>query len=347
MRLKGWESSIHRIEQLRIAEKTTARHTRTMRITIHSATPQQRFAVALTLTAKWLTTKTSEDVVRLFLKRYDAKHGTTSSNEDFALAVRGGDALPHTPLGAALDNQSDLELRRRAQSDGGTVRDTLLALSTQPEGDVSAAYRALARGAGAGLVKALAKIDAARLDPALRAFLAGDATRWALAREAYRAAAFARALGPRRMPAPGALPRRAEVLEPLGARIAERSAWRRRPRDDEVTDGIAALILEKAPGARRPCELSPLAFLSQNALGSSSVIWTREAVAELASYARERLELRPVETRRPALTNTPSPRHAVNTPSNAGRLPPRRRRDGRVAARALLETGGRRGLGDC
>jgi hypothetical protein len=149
------------------------------------------------------------------------------------------------------------------------------------------------------------------------------------------------------MPAPGALPRRAEVLEPLGARIAERSAWRRRPRDDEVTDGIAALILQKAPGARRPCELTPLAFWSQNAMDSSNVIWTREAVAELASYARERLKLRPVETRRPAPTNTPSPRHAVNTPSNAGRLPPRRRRDGRVAARALLETGGRRGLGDC
>ena len=57
-----------------------------MRITVHNAENQQRFAIALTLTQKWLTTKTAADVVRLFLKRFDAKHGTASTDE-FALAV--------------------------------------------------------------------------------------------------------------------------------------------------------------------------------------------------------------------------------------------------------------------
>ena len=57
-----------------------------MRITVHSAPTQQRFAVALTLTDRWLTTKTAADVVRLFLKRFDAKHGTASS-DDFNLDI--------------------------------------------------------------------------------------------------------------------------------------------------------------------------------------------------------------------------------------------------------------------
>ena len=37
-----------------------------------------------------------------------------------------------------------------------------------------------------------------------------------------------------------------------------------------------------------------LAFWSQNALQTNDVVLTREAVDELASYMRERLELRPV-----------------------------------------------------
>ena len=88
-----------------------------MRITVHSAPTQQRFAIALTLTQKWLTTKSADDVVRLFLKRFDAKHGAASS-DDFKLAVRGGDAIaPDQPLGAALGSCTDLELRRVESSD--------------------------------------------------------------------------------------------------------------------------------------------------------------------------------------------------------------------------------------
>ena len=37
-----------------------------MRITVHNAENQQRFAIALTLTQKWLTTKSADDVVRRF-----------------------------------------------------------------------------------------------------------------------------------------------------------------------------------------------------------------------------------------------------------------------------------------
>ena len=95
------------------------------------------------------------------------------------------------------------------------------------------------------------------------------------------------------MPSPLTLPRRAEVLEPLGCTIAERSSWRRPPAD-AAAEGVAALILEKAPERRKPCELTPLAFWAQNALQTNDVVLTREAVDELASYMRERLELRPV-----------------------------------------------------
>ena len=88
-----------------------------MRITVHNAENQQRFAIALNLTQKWLTTKTAADVVRLFVKRFDAKHGSKTT-DDFALAVRNGDAIaPHTPLGAALGVSTDLELRRVESSD--------------------------------------------------------------------------------------------------------------------------------------------------------------------------------------------------------------------------------------
>ena len=51
-----------------------------MRITVHSAPTQQRFAIALTLTDKWLATKTADDVVRL-VKRFDAKHGSKTTDE--------------------------------------------------------------------------------------------------------------------------------------------------------------------------------------------------------------------------------------------------------------------------
>ena len=57
-----------------------------MRITVHSAENQQRFAIARPL-SKWLTTKTAEDVVRLFLKRFDAKHGSQTT-DDFASGAR-------------------------------------------------------------------------------------------------------------------------------------------------------------------------------------------------------------------------------------------------------------------
>ena len=82
-----------------------------MRITVHSAPTQQRFAIALSLTDRWLTTKTAEDVVRLFLKRFDAKHGSKTTDA-FGLAVRSGDLVaPNQPLGAALGIYTDLELR--------------------------------------------------------------------------------------------------------------------------------------------------------------------------------------------------------------------------------------------
>ena len=261
-----------------------------MRITVHSAENQQRFAIALTLTQKWLTTKTAADVVRLFLKRFDAKHGTASSDE-FKLAVRGGDAIaPDQPLGAALGSSTDLELRRVESSDDALAQ--LRKLETMEEAAISKAYRALARGEGDGLVRELSRVDATTLAAALQTFLEEDSARWALAREVYRSSAFVRALKGR-MPSPLTLPRRAEILEPLGCTIAERSSWRRPP-DDVKVDGVAALILEKAPERRKPCELTPLAFWSQNALQTNDVVLTREAVDELASYMRERLELRPV-----------------------------------------------------
>ena len=50
-----------------------------MRITVHSAENQQRFAIALTLTQKWLTTKTAADVVRLFVQRFDAARAACST----------------------------------------------------------------------------------------------------------------------------------------------------------------------------------------------------------------------------------------------------------------------------
>ena len=159
------------------------------------------------------------------------------------------------------------------------------------EAAISKAYGALARGGGEGLVRDLSRVDATTLDAALQTFLEEDSARWALAREVYRSNAFVRALGPRRMPT--GLPRRSEILQPLGCTIAERSSWRRPPADAAAA-GVAALILEKASDARRRCELTPLAFWSQNALSSNDVVLTREAVDELASYMRERLELRPV-----------------------------------------------------
>jgi len=261
-----------------------------MRITVHSAPTQQRFAVALTLTDRWLTTKTADDVVRLFLKRFDAKHGSVTT-DGFNLAVRGGAAVaPDQPLGAALGSSTDLELRRVESSDDALAQ--LRKLETMEEAAISKAYRALARGEGDGLVRDLARVDATTLDAALQTFLEEDSERWALAREVYRSNAFVRALKGR-MPSPLTLPRRCEVLEPLGASIEERSSWRRPPAD-AAAEGLAALILEKAPDARRRCELTPLAFWSQNALQTNDVVLTREAVDELASYMRERLELRPV-----------------------------------------------------
>ena len=261
---------------------------KTMRITVHNAPTQQRFAIALTLTDRWLTTKTAADVVRLFLKRFDAKHGTASS-DDFNLAVRGGDAIaPELMLGAALGVSTDLELRRVESSEDALAQ--LRKLETMEEAAISKAYRALARGEGGGLVRDLARVDPQTLDAALQAFLEEDSERWALAREVYRSSAFVRALKGRM---PTGLPRRAEILEPLGASIAERSSWRRPPAD-AAAEGVAALILEKAPERRKPCELTPLAFWAQNALQTNDVVLTREAVDELASYMRERLELRPV-----------------------------------------------------
>ena len=261
-----------------------------MRITVHNAENQQRFAIALTLTQKWLTTKTAADVVRLFLKRFDAKHGS-STTDAFGLAVRNGDAIaPDQPLGAALGSSTDLELRRVESSDDALAQ--LRKLETMEEAAISKAYRALARGAGEGLVRDLSRVDAKTLDAALQTFLEEDSERWALAREVYRGSAFVRALKGR-MPSPLTLPRRSEILEPLGTTIAERSSWRRPPAD-AAAEGLAALILEKAPDARRRCELTPLAFWAQNALQTNDVVLTREAVDELASYMKERLELRPV-----------------------------------------------------
>ncbi len=73
-----------------------------MRITVHNAENQQRFAIALTLTQKWLTTKTAADVVRLFLKRFDAKHGSKTTDEFAARsscpAARSGSVGPGRPL---------------------------------------------------------------------------------------------------------------------------------------------------------------------------------------------------------------------------------------------------------
>ena len=261
-----------------------------MRITVHNAENQQRFAIALTLTQKWLTTKSTDDVVRLFLRRFDAKHGSKTS-DDFKLAVRNGDAIaPDQPLGAALGSSTDLELRRVESSDDALAQ--LRKLETMEEAAISKAYRALARGEGDGLVRDLARVNSKTLDAALQTFLEEDSERWALAREVYRSSAFVRALKGR-MPSPLTLPRRSEVLEPLGVTIAERSSWRRPPAD-AAAEGVAALILEKAPDARRRCELTPLAFWAQNALQTNDVVLTREAVDELASYMRERLELRPV-----------------------------------------------------
>ena len=83
-----------------------------MRITVHSAENQQRFAIALTLTDRWLTTKSADDVVKLFVKRFDAKHGSKTTDA-FGLAVRNGDLVAsNKPLGAALGSSTDLELRR-------------------------------------------------------------------------------------------------------------------------------------------------------------------------------------------------------------------------------------------
>jgi hypothetical protein len=243
------------------------------------------------LTQKWLTTKTAADVVRLFLKRFDAKHGSKTTDA-FGLAVRGGDAVaPETPLGAALGIHTDLELRRVESSEDALAQ--LRKLATMEEAAISKAYGALARGGGDGLVRDLSRVDATTLDAALQIFLDEDSARWALAREVYRSSAFVRALRGRSMPSPLTLPRRAEIMEPLGCTIAERSSWRRPPAD-AAAEGVAALILEKAPGARRRCELTPLAFWAQNALQTNDVVLTREAVDELASYMRERLELRPV-----------------------------------------------------
>ena len=261
-----------------------------MRITVHNAENQQRFAIALTLTQKWLTTKSAADVVRLFLKRFDAKHGSVTTDA-FGLAVRNGDAIaPDQPLGAALGIHTDLELRPVESSEDALAQ--LRKLETMEEAAISKAYRALARGEGDGLVRELSRVDATTLDAALQTFLEEDSERWALAREVYRSSAFVRALKGR-MPSPLTLPRRAEILEPLGCTIAERSSWRRPPAD-AAAEGLAALILEKAPDARRRCELTPLAFWAQNALQTNDVVLTREAVDELASYMRERLELRPV-----------------------------------------------------
>ena len=275
-----------------------------MRITVHSAPTQQRFAIALTLTQKWLTTKTAADVVRLFVKRFDAKHGSVTTGA-FGLAVRNGDAIaPNTPLGAALGIHTDLELRRVESSDDALAQ--LRKLETMEEAAISKAYRALARGDGDGLVRELARVNSKTLDAALQIFLEEDSARWALAREVYRSNAFVRALKGRM---PTGLPRRAEVLEPLGCTIAERSSWRRPPAD-AAAEGLASLILEKAPDARRRCELTPLAFWAQNALGSNDVVLTREAVDELASYMRERLELRPVGFRPVAVEMGSKPRLA-------------------------------------
>ena len=257
-----------------------------MRITVFNAENQQRFAIALTLTDRWLTTKSADDVVRLFLKRFDAKHGSKTS-DDFKLAVRGGDAIAsNTPLGAALGSHTDLELRRVESSEDALTK--LRALASMEEAAISKAYRALARGEGDGLVRDLSRVNPKTLDAALQTFL-DEGGSWIIAREVYRGNAFLRAAGMRRMPT--GLPRRAEILEPLGASIAERSSWRRPP-DDVKVDGVAALIL--APERRKPCELTPLAFWAQNALQTNDVVLTREAVDELASYMSERLELRPV-----------------------------------------------------
>ena len=275
-----------------------------MRITVHSAENQQRFAIALTLTQKWLTTKSADDVVRLFVKRFDAKHGSKTTDE-FALAVRNGDAIaPETMLGAALGSSTDLELRRVESSDDALAQ--LRKLETMEEAAISKAYRALARGEGDGLVRDLARVNSKTLDAALQTFLEEDSARWALAREVYRSSAFVRALKGRM---PTGLPRRAEILEPLGCTIAERSSWRRPPAD-AAAEGVAALILEKAPDARRRCELTPLAFWAQNALQTNDVVLTREAVDELASYMRERLELRPVGFRPVAVEMGSKPRLA-------------------------------------
>ena len=127
-----------------------------MRITVHNAENQQRFAIALTLTQKWLTTKTAADVVRLFLKRFDAKHGSKTT-EDFGLAVRNGDTVAQNqPLGAALGSSTDLELRRVESSEDALAQ--LRKLEAMEEAAISKAYGALARGGGEGLVRDLSLI---------------------------------------------------------------------------------------------------------------------------------------------------------------------------------------------
>jgi hypothetical protein len=315
-----------------------------MRITVHSAENQQRFAIALTLTQKWLTTKTAADVVRLFVKRFDAKHGSKTTDA-FGLAVRGGDAVaPDQPLGAALGSSTDLELRRVESSDDALAQ--LRKLETMEEAAISKAYRALARGAGEGLVRDLSRVDATTLDAALQTFLGEDGS-WIIAREVYRSSAFVRALKGRM---PTGLPRRAEILEPLGCTIAERSSWRRPPAD-AAAEGVAALILEKAPERRKPCELTPLAFWAQNALNSNDVVLTREAVDELASYMRERLELRPVGFRPVAvcveITIEPTRPRGQRRVDGVGRptfeFHTGRRRDGHAKTRALPGAGRGRG----
>ena len=138
-----------------------------MRITVHSAENQQRFAIALTLTQKWLTTKTKVDVVRLFVKRFDAKHGSKTTDA-LKLAVRNGDAIaPNQPLGAALGSSTDLELRR-VESEDALAQ--LRKLETMEEAAISKAYRALARGEGDGLVRDLARVNSKRSTPRSKLF---------------------------------------------------------------------------------------------------------------------------------------------------------------------------------
>ena len=95
--------------------------------------------------------------MRLFVKRFDAKHGSKTT-DDFNLAVRGGDAIaPNQPLGAALGSSTDLELRRVESSEDALAQ--LRKLETMEEAAISKAYRALARGAGDGLVRDLSRVN--------------------------------------------------------------------------------------------------------------------------------------------------------------------------------------------